>query len=70
MSGPHPSPNLVIRLIRLPWLVFLVLAGVWVALALYLMLAEGWWYVIPIVLVFGYLTYVLLRNRGRRARTR
>ena len=49
---------------------FVTLAGIWVALALYLMLAEGWWYILPITLVFGYFTYVLLRNRRRRARTR
>jgi hypothetical protein len=70
VSYPQPKPNLAVRLIRLPWLGFLVLAGMWVALAVYLMLHEGWWYVVPIVLLFGYFTYVLFRNRGRRARTR
>lgn len=68
--NPQPQPNLLVRLVRLPWLAFLVLAGMWVALALYLMLGEGWWYIVPITLVFGYFTYVLFRNRTRSARTR
>ena len=70
MSYPQPKPNLAVRLIRLPWLRLLVLAGMWVALALYLMLGEGWRYVVPILLVFGCFTYVVFRNRGRGARAR
>jgi hypothetical protein len=35
-------------------------------IALYQMLDEAWWYEVPILLVFGYFTYVLYRKRRRR----
>jgi hypothetical protein len=62
---PHRKPNLIVHLIRWAWRLFLLLVVIWGAIALYL--AFRWW-MVPILLVFGFCTYVLFRNRWRRAR--
>lgn len=58
-------PNLVVRLLRLPWLAFLGLMALWVGLALYL--SFRWW-MVPSLLLVGGGYFILWRNRLRRAR--
>ncbi|HKO74670.1 MAG TPA: hypothetical protein VJU01_05105 [Gaiellaceae bacterium] len=63
MSSPT-TPNLVVRLLRLPWVAFLALVGVWVILALYL--SFRWWmipFAFAIVAGYGYLSWT---RRSRR----
>ena len=61
--SPPTKPNPVVRLLRLPWVAFLVVMVLWAAFALYL--SFRWWMVVPLLLVLG-ATFVLLRNRARR----
>lgn len=60
---PPTKPNPVVRLLRVPWLLFLALMVFWGGLALYL--SFRLWMVVPLLLVLG-ATFVLLRNRARR----
>jgi hypothetical protein len=49
------------------WVVFLAYAiGIGIAVLVLGLIAGGWWE-IPILAVFGYALYVLLRNRARRS---
>jgi hypothetical protein len=63
---PRRKPNPIVHLIRWLWRLFVIALIVFGIIALYLMLDEAWWYEVPILLVFGYFTYVLVRNRRRR----
>lgn len=63
---PRRKPNPIVGLIRFAWLLFIAAAIVTVIGVLYQMLDEAWWYEIPIVLVFGFFVFVLVRNRRRR----
>jgi hypothetical protein len=65
---PRRKPNPIVHLIRWLWGLFVIALIVFGIIALYLMLDVAWWYEVPILLVFGYCTYVLFRNRRRRQR--
>jgi hypothetical protein len=64
---PRRKPNPIVHLITSLWRVLVLALIVWGIIALYLMLDVAWWYEVPILIVFGYCTYVLFRNRRRRA---
>ena len=61
---PRRKPNPILHLIRWLWGLFVIALIVSGIIVLYGMLE--WWNV-PIVLAFGYCTYILFRNRRRRA---
>jgi hypothetical protein len=61
---PRRKPNPIVHLIRWLWGLFVIALIVSGIIVLYGMLE--WWNV-PIVLAFGYCTYILFRNRRRRA---
>jgi Flp pilus assembly protein TadB len=65
---PRRKPNPIMHLIRWLWALFVIALIVTGIIALYQMLDVAWWYEVPILLVFGYCTYVLFRNRRRRQR--
>lgn len=63
---PRRKPNPILHLIRWLWGLFVIALIVFGIIALYLMLDVAWWYEVPILLAFGYFTYILFRNRRRR----
>jgi hypothetical protein len=61
---PRRKPNPIVHLVRWAWRLFLAAVAIWGVIALYL--AFRWW-MVPILLVFGFAVFVLFRNRARRA---
>ena len=60
-----PKPNPIVQLIRWAWFLFL---GLWIAggvAVLVLLIVEGALWIVPIVVVFGFAVFVLLRNYRR-----
>jgi hypothetical protein len=61
---PRRKPNPILHLIVWLWRLFILAMIVWVGIALYL--SFRWW-MVPILIVFGFAVFVLFRNRWRRA---
>jgi hypothetical protein len=62
---PRRKPNPIVELIRFVWLVVVAVAiavGIGILIG---MLLGGWWWELPILAVFGFFVYVLVRNRMR-----
>jgi membrane protein implicated in regulation of membrane protease activity len=64
----YPQPNPVVRLMQGLWLLFLAAVTVFVIVVLVQMLDAAWWWELPILAVFVFAAFVLLRNRRRGRR--
>ena len=66
MTDDTPNPHPTVVVIRALWQIFMGLFFLGVAFALGMLIVDGQLWIIPILAVFGYFTYILLRNRRRR----
>jgi membrane protein YdbS with pleckstrin-like domain len=62
---PRRKPNPIVALIRLVWILVVIAAVVFGIVVLLQMLDQAWWWELPILAVFGFALFVLLRNRLR-----
>ena len=56
--------------IRVVWMLYLTLFVLAAVVVLAMLLLDGALWLVPILIVFGFCTYILFRNRSRRAHFR
>jgi len=61
---------LVVGSIRVVWMLYLTLFVLAAVVVLAMLLLDGALWLVPILIVFGFCTYILFRNRSRRAHLR
>ena len=61
---------LVVGSIRVVWMLYLTLFVLAAVVVLAMLLLDGALWLVPILIVFGFCTYILFRNRSRRAHFR
>ena len=66
MADGAPNPHPIVVVIRALWQIFMGLFFLGVAFVFGMLVLDGQLWIIPIVALFGYFTYILLRNRPRR----
>ena len=66
MTDGTPNPHPTVVVIRALWQIFMGLFFLGVAVVLVMLILDGALWIVPILAVFGYFTYILLRNRRRR----
>jgi Ca2+/Na+ antiporter len=61
----YPQPHPLVSLTRGAWMIVVaVLIALGIGVLITMIVAGAWW-ILPIVVVFGYAVFVLMRNRGR-----
>ena len=63
MTDGTPNPHPTVVVIRALWQIFMGLFFLGVAVVLVMLILDGALWIVPILAVFGYFTYILLRNR-------
>jgi hypothetical protein len=66
MTDGTPNPHPIVVVIRAVWQIFMGLFFLGVAFALGMLILDGMLWIVPMLALFGYFTYILLRNRHRR----